>query len=139
MTRSDWDDPDRTRRVLMSAGLLNEAMEALGVAGVRFEEVDGKPVIRSYYDQLGLEEFIGLLLRAIAELHLRRSKDATRLDDLGRLVRSLAAMGRDEDADSALLTEGMSLIGELRRSLAEPVLTDASEPFSACLTIGRDD
>lgn len=122
----------------ISAALLNEAMASLGLAGIHFDDVNGKPLLRKHYDELTLERFIGLLLKGIAELHIRRSSDAVRLDQLDETLQRLGAHGLADKAALAL-ADAASLVGDIRHSLTAPVFTAATELPATRLTIGRDD
>ena len=124
---------------VLSADLLNDAIESLGIPGIRFDEVDGKPLLRRHYDEMSLDGFIGLLLKGIAEVHLRRMRDVRRLGEFDEALQRLSAQGFDGESGVALAAESASLVRDLRRSLTESVLTGSAEPPSTRLTIGRDD
>jgi len=111
----------------ISAALLNEAMASLGLADIRFDEVDGKPVLRRYCDELSLDRFIGLLLKTIAEVHRQRQAAVNHLTKLDQAIRA-----QDWGNGSAAALE-------LRRLLSEPVLRQADEAPAARLTIRRDE
>jgi hypothetical protein len=125
--------------VVLSAGLLNDAIESLGIPGIRFDEVDGRPLLRKSYDEMSLDGFIGLLLKGIAEIHLRRLRDARRLGEFDEALQRLSAQGFDGESGITLATESASLVRDLRRSLTESVLVGSTESPSTRLTIGRDD
>jgi hypothetical protein len=107
----------------ISADVLNAAMEALGLADLRFEAVEGKPVLRRAYDDMSLEHFIGLLLTGIGAAHVQRVEVAKRLAELEDQVALLKANELDGVTRTAATRRIASLIAELRQTLTLPVPT----------------
>jgi hypothetical protein len=122
----------------ISAEVLNAALESLGLTELKFEAIEGKPVLRKAHDELSLEKFIGLLLACIGSVHLQRVAAGERLAELEQQLHHLRNASSDPGAAERIYERIQALVEELRRSVTEPVIgSDDQRPLEPHLTIGQ--
>lgn len=121
----------------ISAEVLNSAIEALGLGDLRFESVEGKPVLRRAYDDISLEHFIGLVLTAVGAAHLQRLRAIDVLAEIEAHVARLGGEQTDAEGRETAISALVLLLADVREILTSPALdSDRTPTLEPRLTVG---